>query len=156
LLLYSLVVLTDYRFLGLILILIAIDHCLLLNSCRIPVTGVLTLVARYRCSCRDTVAIPIIPTASSRLPVATPMITPTRWSITLPPDEVGRWVAIEGDGDSKDEHWNVERFYNRPGSIVPATCVPDVIPEDPVETVVEEQVSVCLWSIVDRVAWYHY
>ena len=74
----------------------------------------------------------------------------------MPPDEVGRWVAIEGDRDSEDEHWNVEGIYNRPGPVVPGTCVPDVIPEDPVETVVEEQVSVCLWSIVDGVAWYHY
>ena len=147
-------VLADYRFMGLVTVILAAYSMLLPHLAGISVSSKLPLVVRQRGGRRSRSAVPPIPSASLLRPSMTPVITPVGCRISPPPAKVCRRMPVVANGNTQDELRHNQWVHKPPGAVVPGTRVPVIVLVDPVHAIVKEIVGINLWCIVDRIAWH--
>jgi hypothetical protein len=99
-------------------------------------------------------AIPLVPAASLLLPSLAPVLTPARWRIRPPAAKIPRRIAVVAYRDAQDEQRHHRRRYARPRPAVPGAGVPVIVLIDPVHAIVEEEIRIQSWSIVNGVTRY--
>ena len=96
-------------------------------------------------------AIPLVPAASLLLPSLAPVLTPARWRIRPPAAKIPRRIAVVAYRDAQDEQRHRRRRHARPRPAVPGAGVPVIVLIDPVHAIVEEEIRIQSWSIVNGV-----
>jgi hypothetical protein len=104
-----------YRLTRSVAIVFGLNRTLLFRLVRIAVTRILPLIARQRCGSWSRAPVPLVPSASTRFPVAAPVLTPMWWRVVRPAAKVHWRLAVVANRNAQHERWHHLKLHQLPG-----------------------------------------
>src|SRR5215813_7941915 len=120
-----LIVLLHHRLVRLVLIVLAVQHCLLLRR-RVALPRVLALIRGDRGGARRGSVRRVLPTRVLRFPALAPVLAPPRRRVGDPSVVEARRMAVVPDEDAQDEVREDVGIYYGPRPVVPGAGVQPV------------------------------